>query len=72
MPGPRIGWATAKDTAKVAAYFREGIAKGILPPTLMPAWTVKPEGDGDAYALIALYAKGMKGRPARHRSQVML
>lgn len=65
MPGPRIGWATAKDTAKVAAYFREGIAKGILPPTLMPAWTVKPEGDGDAYALIALYAKGMKGRPRK-------
>ena len=65
MRGPRIGWAMAKDTAKISAYFREGIEKGVLPSTLVPSWTVKPEDGSESYALIALYSKGIKGKPRK-------
>ncbi len=64
-PGPRIGWAMAKDTAKISEYFRIGQEKGIIPQTLRACWTIKPEGDSEVYSLIALYCKGIKGKPRK-------
>lgn len=59
--GPRIGFALAKDTAKITEYFREGIKKNILPSTLIPRWTVKPEF-GEAFCLIGLYGVANAGK----------
>lgn len=54
---PIIGYAQAKDTAKISEYFRLGAAKGVVPHTLLARWTIKPIGDGEIYALIALKNK---------------
>ena len=62
--GPTIGYALGKDTAKINEYLAYGSATGILPYTLMPRWTIKPE-NGEYYALVALYAKGMKNKPRK-------
>ncbi len=59
---PVIGYARAADTAKISEYFRKGHEKGIIPHTLLANWTIKPIGDGEIYALIALHNKTAKGK----------
>lgn len=43
MPGPMVGMASLKDTAKVNAYLQRPEVKSILPGNLKLLWAVKPE-----------------------------
>jgi len=43
MPGPMVGMASLKDTAKVNAYLLRPEVKSILPGNLKLLWAVKPE-----------------------------
>lgn len=56
-PGPVIGRAHYKDTAKVNAYLRLPQIKAILPAELVPMWTVKADSQdksGTIFDLIAI------------------
>ncbi|MFA6703580.1 MAG: protein translocase subunit SecDF [Bacteroidales bacterium] len=56
-PGPVIGRAHYKDTAKVNAYLRLPQIKAILPAELVPMWTVKSDPQdksGTIFDLIAI------------------
>lgn len=68
--GPIIGYASASDTAKVSEYFRKGLERGIIPSTINPSWTVKPDKriiikGAPQYALVALKGKATKGKTAK-------
>ena len=60
-PGPRVGFAHYRDTAKVNEYLNLGRAKGLIPNSTFFAWTVKEESKG-FYGLIALKGKALKGK----------
>jgi SecD/SecF fusion protein len=63
LPGPSVGMAHFKDTAKINSFFELEQVKAIKPNDLKFAWTFKPVGESsDYYELIAL-KKSAKGGP---------
>jgi len=53
-PGPQVGIAHLKDTAKVNAYLARPEIKGLLPANLKLLWSVKPEKRSPDF--LSLYA----------------
>ncbi|MCY1722683.1 protein translocase subunit SecDF [Prolixibacteraceae bacterium Z1-6] len=62
-PGPVIGMAHAKDTAKVNSYLNNPLVKSIFPRDMMFRWTAKSaDKAGTYYRLIALKVTSRDGR----------
>lgn len=62
-PGATIGRAEAKDTAKIAKYFRMAKEKNIFPSNIYPTWTSKGIGKGEnIFELVALQSKRRDGK----------
>ncbi len=55
MEGPVVGYAEAKDTAKVNRYLNMQEVKVLFPRDMKLSWTVKPQSeDNNVYMLVAL------------------
>ncbi|WP_295654413.1 protein translocase subunit SecDF [uncultured Mucilaginibacter sp.] len=63
-PGPVVGYALQKDTAKVNAYLHSPEALASLPRTCKLLWDVKPEGDKKVFKLYAMKLTGPDNTPA--------
>ncbi|MDD5570685.1 MAG: protein translocase subunit SecDF, partial [Bacteroidales bacterium] len=64
-PGPVVGYAAIKDTAKVNRYLKIAQIKSIFPRDLKLLWMVKPEKEmPDVLELVALKASGRDGKAA--------
>ncbi|TWR27684.1 protein translocase subunit SecDF [Mucilaginibacter achroorhodeus] len=57
-PGPMVGSAEQKDTAKVDAYLRSADVKAVLPQNLKLLWSVKPEKGTKRFTLFAIKLSG--------------
>ncbi len=64
MPGPQVGIANLKDTAKVNAYLERPEIKSQIPGNLKLMWAVKPEQNSPNY--LSLYA--IKLAPGENKS----
>uniref|UniRef100_UPI003216E4EF protein translocase subunit SecDF n=1 Tax=uncultured Draconibacterium sp. TaxID=1573823 RepID=UPI003216E4EF len=63
FPGPSVGMAHAKDTAKVNAYLNNPQVKSIFPRDMIFKWTAKSvDAAGNYYRLIALKVTSRDGR----------
>jgi len=61
MPGPMVGIAELKDTAKVNALLAKPEVKAIIPGNLKLLWAVKPEqGTPNALSLYAIRPSGIE------------
>lgn len=64
-PGPVVGYAALKDTAKVNAYLSSPQAKAVIPSTIRLFWGVKPvTPESKVFELYALKASNLAGGPA--------
>jgi SecD/SecF fusion protein len=54
IPGPLVGSAALKDTAKVNAYFARPEVKSLIPANLKLLWAVKPESNAESLSLYAI------------------
>ena len=64
MPGPTVGYALPKDTAKINEYLRVAKEKNILPHSFIPCWTLKEEDKGPMagyFALVGLKTRSVRG-----------
>ncbi|MDD4655973.1 MAG: protein translocase subunit SecDF [Bacteroidales bacterium] len=63
MPGPVVGRAHYRDTAKIGAWLRSNQVLSILPPDLKLMWGVKPVDDaGIIFELIAIKSTTRDGK----------
>lgn len=65
MPGPVIGIAHYKDTAKINNWLRQPQVKAALPADMVPMWTVKPSENykGNSYfELVAIKVNTRDGK----------
>lgn len=65
MPGPVIGIAHYRDTAKINRWLSLPQVKAALPADLVPMWTVKPAAEypgGNYYQLIAIKVNTRDGK----------
>jgi SecD/SecF fusion protein len=62
--GPVIGFARAKDTAKVNKMFAEEAVKKVFPAKMKLMWGNKAEGTSDAFALYAIKVTDRNGKAA--------
>lgn len=63
MPGPVVGRAHYRDTAKIGAWLRSSQVQSILPPDLKLLWGVKPIDDaGIIFELIAIKSTTRDGK----------
>ena len=65
MPGPVIGVAHYRDTAKINSWLRLPQVKAALPADLVPMWTVKASSQyagGNYYELIAIKVNTRDGK----------
>lgn len=62
-PGPVVGWAAEKDTAKVNLYLRSAEAKSIIPQSMKFLWGVKPMDKTKVYELYAIKLAGAENGP---------
>ncbi len=65
MPGPAIGIAHYKDTAKINSWLALPQVKAALPADMIPMWTVKPAEEyagGNYFNLIAIKANTRNGK----------
>lgn len=60
-PGPIVGRAQVKDTAKIDAYFRSPDIKSSLPPDIKFLWSVKPRDKTKIFDLYAMKLVGSQG-----------
>jgi SecD/SecF fusion protein len=63
-PGPAVGYANIKDTAKVNKMLAEDIVKKSLPAKLKLMWANKPEEGSNALALYAIRVTDKNGKAA--------
>lgn len=64
-PGPVVGYAAQKDTAKVNAYLNSPAAKALMPRNLKLLWGVKPiSAESKVLELYALRSSGFNGEAA--------
>lgn len=63
IPGPCIGRAHYKDTARIGAWLRLPRIQAILPSDLRPSWTVKPvDKAGTIFELVAIKVNTRDGK----------
>ncbi|RFZ95046.1 protein translocase subunit SecDF [Mucilaginibacter conchicola] len=62
-PGPIVGSAEQKDTAKVNNYLRSADVKAVLPQNLRLFWSVKPEKGTKRFDLFAIKLAGAENGP---------
>ncbi|MBC7745238.1 MAG: protein translocase subunit SecDF [Flavobacterium sp.] len=64
-PGPVVGFAAQKDTAKVNKYLRSPAVSSIIPQSIQLVWGVKPiAADSKVFELYALKSSRPDGSPA--------
>lgn len=64
-PGPTVGYAQQKDTAKVNQYLSSPSVKSIIPQNVKLVWAVKPiDPDSKVFELYALKSSGIDNGPA--------
>ncbi|WP_411274941.1 protein translocase subunit SecDF [Daejeonella sp.] len=64
-PGPVVGYAALKDTAKVNAYLSSPQVKSVIPTNIKLYWGVKPiSPDSKVFELYALKTSNLAGGPA--------
>lgn len=64
-PGPVVGYAALKDTAKVNAYLQSPQIKSVIPSNMKLYWGVKPiSPDSKVFELYALKSSNLAGGPA--------
>jgi SecD/SecF fusion protein len=64
-PGPVVGYAALKDTAKVNAYLSSPQIKSVIPSNIKLYWGVKPiSPDSKVFELYALKTSNLAGGPA--------
>jgi SecD/SecF fusion protein len=63
-PGPIVGYAAQKDTAKVNALLNTPEVKAAIPRNAKLFWDVKPNGDGKIFPLYAIKLSGADNGPA--------
>lgn len=64
-PGPVVGYAALKDTARVNAYLSSPQVKSVIPSNIKLFWGVKPiSPDTKVFELYALKASNLAGGPA--------
>lgn len=62
-PGPVVGRAQQKDTAKINAYLRLPEVKAVIPQNLKFLWSVKPEEKTKIFSLYAIKLSGANNGP---------
>ena len=62
-PGPIVGRAEVKDTAKVNAYLHSAEAKSVLPQSMKLLWSVKPMDKTKTFELYAIKLAGAENGP---------
>ncbi|HEY0244888.1 MAG TPA: protein translocase subunit SecDF [Mucilaginibacter sp.] len=62
-PGPIVGWAAQKDTAKVNAYLRSADVKSTIPQSMKFLWSVKPMDKTKVFELYAIKLTGAENGP---------
>ncbi len=63
QPGPVVGHAAVKDTAKVNQYLRSPEAKSLLPQNIKFLWSVKAIKDSKTFELFAMKLVGAGNNP---------
>ncbi len=64
-PGPVVGYAALKDTAKVNAYLSSSQVKSVIPANIRLFWGVKPVSpESKVFELYALKTSNLAGGPA--------
>jgi len=63
IPGPVVGNALQKDTAKVNAYLARPEIKSLIPTTMKFMWGLKPRTGTKVFELYAIKVTSMDGRP---------
>lgn len=63
MPGPVVGRAQARDTAKVDAYLHSPDIKSSIPQNIKFLWSVKPMAKTKLYELYAMKLSGAENGP---------
>ncbi len=63
-PGPIVGRADVKDTAKVNSYLRSPEVKATIPQNMKFLWSVKPEDKTKVFQLYAIKLSGADNGPA--------
>jgi len=63
-PGPVVGRADVKDTAKVNAYLRSPDVKATIPQSMKFLWSVKPADKTKIFELYAMKLVGAENGPA--------
>lgn len=64
IPGPIVGIAGVKDTAKINAYLRSPDVKATIPQSMKFLWSVKPQGKTKMFELYAMKLVGAENGPA--------
>ncbi len=62
-PGPVVGYANQKDTAKVNAYLHSAEVKAIIPQNMKFLWNVKPIEKTKTFELFAIKLSGAENGP---------
>ncbi len=62
-PGPIVGWASQKDTAKVNAYLHSADIKSAIPQNIKFLWGVKPIEKTKVFELYAMKLAGADNGP---------
>ncbi|HVS92607.1 MAG TPA: protein translocase subunit SecDF [Mucilaginibacter sp.] len=62
-PGPIVGIASAKDTAKIDAYLNSPAVKATIPQTMKFLWGVKPRTGTKIFDLYAMKLSGAQNGP---------
>ncbi|MBE7176625.1 MAG: protein translocase subunit SecDF [Mucilaginibacter polytrichastri] len=62
-PGPVVGYAQQKDTARVNAYLSRAEVKSIVPANMKLLWSVKPINETKTFELYAIKTTGVENGP---------
>ena len=62
-PGPIVGLAAVKDTAKVNSLLRSAEVKSVIPQNLKFLWSVKPRENSKIFELYAMKLSGAENGP---------
>jgi SecD/SecF fusion protein len=63
IPGPVVGYAQQKDTARVNAYLAKSEIKSLIPTTMKFMWGLKPRAGSKTFELYAIKVTSLDGRP---------
>jgi SecD/SecF fusion protein len=63
IPGPVVGYAQQKDTAKVNSYLAKPEIRSLIPTTMKFMWGLKPRAGSKTFELYAIKVTSLDGRP---------